>query len=252
MYRIDADRTPRYCDGISRRNFLQVGVAGMASVGLAGVARAVQAGNADARPKKDTSVILLWLDGGPGHMDMYDMKPEAPAEYRGLWRPIRTNVPGIEISELFPLQAKIADKFSIVRSLHHNDGDHFGGAHRMLTGRGGASGKDQDGKYPSIGSIATKVCGPRAAGMPASIAVPHAMTVGLRPGYMGSNYLGRQFDPFEPAGDPNGEKFHVENLDLPGGMTLDRLEDRRALRAHFDRIRRDVDASGAMAAMDRF
>ena len=252
MYRIDADRTPRYCDGISRRNFLQVGVAGMASVGLAGVARAVQAGNSDASPKKNTSVILLWLDGGPGHMDMYDMKPEAPAECRGLWRPIRTNVPGIEISELFPLQAKIADKFSIVRSLHHNDGDHFGGAHRMLTGRGGASGKDQDGKYPSIGSIATKVCGPRAPGMPASIAVPHAMTVGLRPGYMGSNYLGRQFDPFEPAGDPNGEKFHVENLDLPGGMTLDRLEDRRALRAHFDRIRRDVDASGAMAAMDRF
>ena len=80
--------------------------------------------------KKDTSVILLWLDGGPGHMDMYDMKPEAPAEYRGLWSPIKTNVPGIEVTELYPLQSKIADKFSIVRSLNHDTGDHFtGGQH---------------------------------------------------------------------------------------------------------------------------
>src|SRR2546430_12561133 len=150
MFRIESGRTTPYCDGMSRRSFLQVGVAGMASVGLAGVARAVQAGDPDARPKKDTRVILLWLDGGAGHMDTYDMKPDAPAEYRGIWRPIKTNVPGIEITELFPLQAKIADKFSIVRSLHHDDGDHFGGAHRMLTGRGGAKGNDQAGKNPRL------------------------------------------------------------------------------------------------------
>src|SRR5688500_6838195 len=116
MFRIDATQTPRYCDGISRRSFLQVGVAGMASVSLAGVARAVQGGDPHAKPKKDTAVILLWLDGGPGHMDTYDMKPEAPAEYRGIWRPIKTNVPGFEVTELFPRQATIADKFSIVRS----------------------------------------------------------------------------------------------------------------------------------------
>jgi hypothetical protein len=96
MFRIDGGRAPRYCDGISRRSFLQVGVAGMASVGLAGVARAVQAGDPAAKPKKDTSVILLWLDGGAGHMDTWDMKPEAPAEYRGIWRPIKTNVPAVE------------------------------------------------------------------------------------------------------------------------------------------------------------
>jgi hypothetical protein len=252
MFHIDAGRTPRYCDGISRRSFLQVGVAGMASVSLAGVTRAALGGDPGATRKKDTSVILLWLDGGPGHMDMYDMKPEAPAEYRGLWRPIRTNVPGIEISELFPLQAKIADKFSIVRSLHHDDGDHFGGAHRMLTGRAGASGKSQDGKFPGIGAIAGKVCGARRDGMPAYVSVPYAATVGSRPGYMSANYLGRQYDPFEPGGDPNSDKYHVENLDLPSGMTLDRLEDRRHLRACFDKIRRDVDASGAMRAMDKF
>jgi len=252
MFRIDGGRAPRYCDGISRRSFLQVGVAGMASVGLAGVARAVQGGDPGAKPKKDTSVILLWLDGGAGHMDTWDMKPEAPAEYRGIWRPIKTNVPGVEFTELFPLQAKIADKFSVVRSLHHDDGDHYGGAHRMLTGRGGASGRDQDGKYPGINCIAAKMCGARKAGLPAQVALPRATTVGSSPGYFGGNYLGRQYDPFEPGGDTNAEKYQVENLALAPGMTVERLDDRRQLRTHLDRIRRDADASGAMDTMDQF
>src|SRR3954453_2110987 len=101
MFRIESEadrRNQRYCDGMSRRSFLQVGVAGMASVGLGGVLRAAQNGNPDASRGKDPRVILLWLDGGPGHMDLYDMKPDAPAEYRGIWRPIKTNVPGMEIS----------------------------------------------------------------------------------------------------------------------------------------------------------
>jgi hypothetical protein len=253
MFRLDMNQTSaRYCDGISRRSFLQVGVAGMASVGLGGVLRAAQGGNPNAKPAKDTAVILLWLDGGPGHMDMYDMKPEAPAEYRGIWKPIKTNVPGIEITELFPLQAKIADRFSIVRSLHHDDGDHYGGAHRMLTGRGGANGADQATKYPAISSICGKVCGPRKPGMLANVAVPYAMVVGNRPGAMSSVYLGRQYDAFESINDPNTEKYVVPNLDLASGITLERLEDRRQLKAHFDKIRRDVDASGAMETMDRF
>ena len=255
MFRVEANvpQTQRYCDGMSRRSFLQVGVAGMASLGLGGVLRAAQGGNPDAKRAKDTSVILLWLDGGLGHMDTYDMKPEAPAEYRGIWRPIKTNVPGIEITELFPLQAKIADKFSIVRSLHHDDGDHFGGAHRMLTGRGGANGANQDPKYPGIGSIVARTCGPRKPGIPAHVGVPYAMTVGIRPGYLGANYLGRQYDPFEPDGNPNADTYSVGNLDLASsGMTIDRLEDRRGLQSHFDRIRREADASGAMDTMDRF
>jgi hypothetical protein len=252
MHRIECGGTPRYCDGMSRRSFLQVGVAGMASLGLGGVARAAQGADPDLKPAKDTRVILLWLDGGPGHMDMYDMKPDAPEEYRGIWRPIRTNVPGIEISELFPLQAKIADKFSIVRSLHHDDGDHFGGAHRMLTGRAGASGVDQASKYPSIGSIVASSCGARGGGMPAHVGVPHAMTVGLRPGYLGSTYLGRQYDPFEPGGNPNDDKYKVQNLELSSGMTIERLEDRRQLHAKLDGIRRNADAFGVMEAMDRF
>src|SRR5687768_5346630 len=122
MLRIDAGPTPKYCDGLTRRNFVQLAMSGMASISLPALLRA-KAAAAIAPAAKDTAVILMWLDGGPGHMDLYDMKPEAPIEYRGLWTPIRTNVPGIEISELFPLQAKCADKFSILRSLYHNTGD---------------------------------------------------------------------------------------------------------------------------------
>ena len=99
MFRIDAGRvSPKYCDGQSRRSFLQLGVAGMAAVGLPQLLQVQAASAAAGLSKKDTSVILLWLDGGPGHMDMYDMKPEAPAEYRGLWTPIKTNVPGMEVT----------------------------------------------------------------------------------------------------------------------------------------------------------
>jgi hypothetical protein len=185
-------------------------------------------------------------------MDLYDLKPEAPAEYRGIWRPIPTNVSGIEISELFPLQAKVADKFSIVRSLHHDTGDHFAGAHYMLTGRGGATGADTAPRSPSIGSIATNVVGPRKPGMPAYVSVPYASSVGIRPGYFGANYLGKEFDPFETDGDPNSDSFQVQNMNLAGGLTVNRLEDRRGLMRHFDSMRRMVDQSGMADSMDRF
>src|SRR5881296_77318 len=132
MFRLDLGAGGRYCDGLSRRSCLKLGVAGMASLGLPQILRAREESTQRAATK-NTSVILLWLDGGPSHMDLYDLKPEAPAEYRGLWRPIPTNVPGFEITEMFPLQAKVADKFSIVRSLYHNQGDHFTGGHYMLT-----------------------------------------------------------------------------------------------------------------------
>lgn len=251
MLRIALGRTPRYCDGLSRRSFLQLGVAGMGAVSL-GQLLALKAAGA-AHGKKETSVILLWLDGGPGHLDTYDMKPEAPPEYRGLWRPIKTNVSGIEISELLPLQAKIADKFSIVRSLAHNSSDHFTGGHWMLTGRGaGVGGGNTAGKYPFFGSVATRVLGARQAGMPANVAIPHAMSIGLKPGYFGGNYLGPQENPFDTEGDPSSDKFQVKNLALAKQLTLDRLEDRKSLVAHFDQLRRGCDTSGALDAIDRF
>src|SRR4051812_4003450 len=115
MFRLDLGAVPRAFAGVNRRSFLQLGVAGMASLGLPTILRAKEESAARTGHSKSTSVILIWLDGGPGHMDMYDMKPDAPAEYRGLWKPIRTRVPGFDITELYPKQAKITDKFSIVR-----------------------------------------------------------------------------------------------------------------------------------------
>lgn len=251
MLRVDLKSVPgSYCDGYSRRSFLQLGMAGMGSLGLSQLMAAKQASAATS--SKQTSIILVWVDGGPGHMDMYDMKPEAPAEYRGLWNPIRTNVPGMDITELYPLQAKVADKFSIIRSLHHNNGDHFAAGHILLTGRSGASGADTPGKYPFVGSIATKLTGPRKPGMPAHAAVPYAMSIGLRPGYFGGNYLGSSYNPFETEGDPNNPRFEVKNMQLPAGLTMDRLESRSDLMKRFDRLRKDVDSTGMIDSMDRF
>lgn len=242
----------KYCDGRSRRSFLQIGVAGMAGVGLPQILRAKEHSAQQGLEKKDTSVILIWLDGGLSHIDTYDMKPEAPREYSGIWRPIRSNVPGMEMTSLFPQQAKVADKFSIVRSVHHDAGDHFTGAHWMLTGRGGVSGAMKDGKYPSVGSIATKLVGPRKEGMPAYASIPYAASVGLRPGYFGGNYIGVENNPFEVGADPNSPAFKVKSLDLAKGLTLSRLDDRRGLKEHFDTLRRDVDQSGMIDAMGRF
>ena len=252
MLRIELGGKSKYCDGVTRRSFLQLGVAGMAAAGLPQILRAKDASARSGVPGKNTSVILVWLDGGPSHLDLYDMKPEAPAEYRGIWSPIKTNVPGIDITELFPLQAKIADRFSIVRSLHHDTGDHFTGGHWMLTGRGGVSGAATAGKYPFFGAIAAKVLGPRQPGMPAGVAIPYAMSIGLRPGYFGGNYLGIDANPFETEGDPNADGFQVRNVNLLDSLSIDRLEHRRTLLDQFDRLQRTVDQTGMLDSMDRF
>jgi hypothetical protein len=237
---------------MSRRSFLQLGVAGMASVGLPRLLHAREA-SAGGGSTRDTSVILLWLDGGPSHLDLYDMKPDAPAEYRGLWKPIRTRVPGFDISELFPKQARVTDKFSVVRSLHHNTGDHFAGGHRMLTAQDrGVSGANTEAKFPSIGSIVSREVGPRRRGMPAYVAVPFAASIGLVPGYFGGHMLGHQHNPFPTGGDPNSPGFAVANLNLAQGLTVPRLEDRRGLARHFDGARRHLDQLAEAQAMDRF
>lgn len=251
MFRIDLGSSGRYCDGLNRRSFLQLGVAGMASVGLAQLGRAKAASAASTGVKKDTSVILIWLDGGPGHMDMYDMKPEAPAEYRGLWKPIQTKVPGLDITELYPKQAQVADKFSIVRSLHHGTGDHFAGGHRMLTTKDmNVSGVNTEGRFPGIGAIVAREAGPRRKGMPGYVAVPNAASIGLVPGYFGAHMLGAQYNPFQ-SGDPSAANFRVTNLSLPQGLNIERLQDRRGLLQHFDNAKRQFDFADS-AARDRF
>jgi len=252
MFRVDAGITPSYCDGMRRRSFLQFGLSGMGMLSLPQLLRAKEAAVQSGRSQKNTSVILIWLDGGPSQHDTYDPKPDAPSEYAGIWRSIDTVVPGIQITEMFPLQAKIADRFSIVRSVHHKAGDHFTGGHWMLTGRGGVSGAAKSGKFPFWGAVATKMTGSRQTGMPASVAIPYAMSIGIRPGYFGGNYLGVQHDPFQTESDPNSPRFQVRNLGLPSDLPIGRLEDRRGLQKHFDRLRREADNTGMIAAMDRF
>jgi hypothetical protein len=225
----------------------------MASVGWPRVLQARAASSDPAGSTKNTSVILIWLDGGPSHMDLYDLKPEAPAEYRGIWKPIATKVPGFAITELFPKQAQVTDKFSIVRSLHHDTGDHFAGGHRMLTAKDlGVSGANTPTKFPSIGAIVSRELGPRRPGIPAYVGVPHASSIRLNPGYFGAHYLGSQHNPFQPGGDPNAPNFAVHNLNLAQGLTLPKLEDRRSLVRHFDTARRHLDALPVSQAMDRF
>jgi uncharacterized protein (DUF1501 family) len=253
MFRLDLGSTNRYCDGMSRRSFLQMGVAGMAAVALPRLLQAKEDSTSKSGSTKNTSVILIWLDGGPSHMDLYDLKPDAPAEYRGLWKPIRTKVPGFDISELFPKQAQVTDKFSIVRSLHHDTGDHFAGGHRMLTAKDmGVSGANTEGKFPSIGAIVSRELGPRRPGLPGYLAVPHASSIGLNPGYFGGHMFGAQHNPFQTGGDPNGPTFSIRNLNLAQGLTMQRLEDRRALVQHFDTARKHLDPLVTAQAMDRF
>lgn len=253
MFRLPLGSTPRYCDGLSRRSFLQLGVAGLANLTLPQVLRARAASAENTGYRKDTSAILIWLDGGPSHMDLYDMKPDAPAEYRGIWKPIRTRVPGFDISELFPKQATQTDKFSIVRSLHHNTGDHFAGAHRILTAKDmGVSGASTEQRFPGLGAIVSQQLGSRRRGLPAYVAVPHAASIGLTPGYFGGHLLGAQHNPFQSGGDPNAAQFAVQNLNLAKGLSLPRLDDRRSLLEHFDRVRAGLDGLAQAEVMDRF
>jgi hypothetical protein len=251
MFQLDLGASGRYCDGIKRRDFLTLGVAGMAAVGLPQLNRA-KAASQPSLGNKNTSVILIWLDGGPGHMDMYDMKPDAPAEYRGIWKPIRTKVPGFDITELYPKQARVTDKFSMVRSLYHNTGDHFAGGHRMLTTKDmGVSGANNTQKFPGIGAIVNRELGPRVTGMPGYVGAPHAASIGLAPGYFGGHMLGAQHDPFL-TGDPNAANYSVRNLNLANGLTVEKLEDRRSLLAQFDKNRKHLDAHPTSQALDRF
>jgi hypothetical protein len=253
MFQLDLGRAGRYCDGLSRRSFLTLGVSGMVSLGLPQILRAQSQSAERTGARRDTAVILIWLDGGPSHMDLYDLKPDAPAEYRGIWRPIRTRVPGFDISELFPKQARVTNLFSVVRSLHHDTGDHFAGGHRMLTGKAmGVSGANTVQRFPSIGAVVSRELGPRRRGMPAYVGVPHAASIGLNPGYFGGHMLGAQHNPFQPGGDPNAPTYTVQNLNLANGLSLDRLEDRRSLVRHFDDFQRATDGNRTAEAMDRF
>ena len=146
--------------GSSRRTILKAGTLGALGLSAADLFRLKAEGK--AKPN-DKSVILIWLDGGPSQFETYDPKPEAPSDYRGPWGDIKTNVPGIRLSEMLPEHAKHADKMAFIRSVHHDTGDHFAAAHWMLTGRFGSTSANKAQMYPSVGSCVSKLAGSRGA-----------------------------------------------------------------------------------------
>lgn len=253
MMRIDLGRSGPYCDRVSRRSFLQLGMAGMGSLGLPQILKGREDAAATGKTKKQTSVILIWLDGGPSHLDTYDMKPDAPELYRGIWKPIATKVPGYGVTELFPEHAKIADKFSVIRSLHHDTGDHFAAAHRLLTAKAmGVSGADTTPRFPSLGAIATRQMGERRSGVPPYASIPVASSVGLVPGYFGGQMIGMQFDPFQTGGDPNAKGFAPSGLALSPGLSIDRLAHRKSLMGHLDTARKSFEEWSKSPQVDKF
>lgn len=243
------------CDGPSRRGFLKAGVLGLSGLALPDLLRAEAAAKATQQGSgggRALSVILVWLDGGPPQHETYDPKPDAPIDFRGPLKAMGTCVPGIQISELLPEHARLMDKMSLIRSMHHNNGDHFAAAHWMLTGHLGSNAVNLAPQRPSAGSIITKLKGPRQPGMPAYVGLPNTHSVGLSPGYHGAAYLGVAHNPFSADGDPNSDGYHVPNLTLPAGLTTERFDGRRGLLGAFDQARHDVDSSGLMDGLDRF
>ncbi|RPI80239.1 MAG: DUF1501 domain-containing protein, partial [Planctomycetaceae bacterium] len=256
MLNITHGRTAANCQGYSRRTALKAGFLGLSGLGLADILRLKAQGAAE---RSNRSVILLWLDGGPSQLETYDPKPEAPSDYRGPWDAIPTNVPGMLISESLPLHSRHADKMVFVRSVHHDNGDHFAGAHWMLTGRFGSTAVSLPQKYPSVGSYAAKVRGANQPGVPAYVGLPAAQSVYLYPGYMGGAYLGSSYNPFDvnreqaylPAnyGAPISPPKCLENFsNTAPGQTAARVD----LLAKLDQLERQVDQSGRIDAIDRY
>ena len=233
------------CSGVNRRGFLKAGFLGLGGLTLADMLRTRAAQAANGETPRDTSVILIWKGGGPSHLDMWDLKPEAPAEYRGDFKPIRTNVPGIDISEHLPKSARQMDKYSIVRSVTHPDAGHESASHYLLTGYKPTNDIPAQ-EMPSYGSIAAKERGARVAGIPAYVTVPSA------PRSTAAGYLGVPYNPFSVGDDPNSANFSVRNLTLPNGISMNRLDNRRRLLSGIDTLRRDSDQTGLMDGLDAF
>ena len=244
------------CQGLSRRTAIKAGFLGLSGLGLSDLLRLrAQA----AAERNNRSVILLWLDGGPSQLETYDPKPEASSDYRGPWDAIATNVPGMFISEILPLHAQHADKMVFVRSVHHDNGDHFAGAHWMLTGKFGSTSVNLPQKFPSVGSYVAKARGANRPGVPAYVGLPAAQSVYLYPGYQGAAYLGASYNPF----DVNREQAYLpanyttaitppkclENFaNTAPGQTVARVD----LLSKLDQLERKVDQSGRIEALDRY
>jgi hypothetical protein len=227
---------------LTRRSFLQAGVLGVGGLGLADLLR-LRAETAAT----DTRVVLFWMSGGPGHMETWDPKPAAVPQYRGPFGAINTSVPGVQLGELLPEQAKLMDRLAILRSVNHGSGDHTKANHWMLTGYEGPAFNAPNfmqQKRPSLGSVTAKLRGPVRPGLPPYVAVPH-LRGGTDNFFHYAAYLGAGSNPLIVDSDPNSPQFRVRNLALAPQLTLDRLESRRHILEVVDQVRRGTDARAA-------
>lgn len=239
------------CEGTTRRDCLKLGLHSLVAGGLVGALRA-QSLAAAAAPKapQAKACILIWLDGGPSHYETFDPKPEAPLEIRGSFDATATKIKGVRFSEHMKKLAALGDKFAVIRSIQHNQGNHGAGNHYMMTG---APPRIPVGCgafvsfHPSLGSVTAKEIG-APQGIPAYFSMP-AMT---RSG--GPNFLGAQFAPFVVPGDPNSGAFRVRDVSLPSGLTGERYLSRRETRSEIDQMQRinDEAAGDPVVAMDKF
>src|ERR1017187_1164361 len=236
---------------ISRRETLRVGALALTGLGLPGLLREREVGQNSGQKGfgRARSGILIFLWGGPSQLDTWDPKPDAPDGIRGPFRAIPTNVPGISISEYFPLLAQQAHRLSLGRSMSHDDAAHLSTAHRILTGHvaptpfsdaAGPSPRD----WPHLGALVAKLR-PTPGAIPSAVNMPwtvmHPAAPGGRAPGQDAGWLGKAYDPFHVDGDPNASGFHVQGLGLPEGISSGRLADRRAL---LERLADAADSSG--------
>ena len=246
--------TYRNCAGVTRRNCLQLGLGALLGGGLADLLRLrVQAAEtADGQPPapRAKSCILIWLDGGPTHYETFDPKPLAPKEIRGEFEPITTKLPGVQFSKHMTRLAAIADKFAVIRSICHNQGNHGAGNHYMMTG---APPRIPVGCgafvsfHPSLGSATAHERGAQG-GLPAYFSIPSMTRSG------GPSFLGAQYAPFVVPNDPNSKSFRVRDVALPAEVTGDRFARRKEIRAGVDRLTRITDPAAAdpVLALDEY
>lgn len=260
MFKLLSDNSGiRFCDGLSRREALQVGALGTMGLALPQLLRATARGSETAggtfgRAKR---VILLFMWGGPAHQDTWDLKPHGPEGSRGEFLPIATSVPGIHISEHFPLISRQADKLAIIRSVGQEDSNHSTGAHASLTGHRhelkAESFGARDTDFPHYGSVLTKLR-PNRRGLPTFVALPEVIATtngAVTPG-QGGGFLGKKYDPFQISEHPDRPDFKIDSLRLPQEVATPRMVERRSLLAQVERAARLADRSEIVQSMDAF
>ena len=232
-----------------RREFLKAGLAAFGTLSLPNYFR-LRAEAAVAETREPTSVIVVWLRGGASHLETFDPKPNASSDYRGPFGVIDTATPGLRVGELLPRLARISNRYAVLRSMAHTGGGHPSGSLQLLSGDTDVQDKLRP-HYPDFMSVANRVRFAPRRDLPNYVGVNPIVTYDNFT-IAGPGYLGEGFGPFSVTGDPNAPTFRVPNLGIPEASQRERLVDRLALNRTFDTLRRDIDKSGSMTAMDSF